>query len=249
MYVIKKTRNDGTVQYVSSFKTSNNGTDIKYHSNPKYAMVFSDKPTAKALIQLAGVAFAATVKIVDFESCFNNADPNSVFAGKRFDELNTGDTTRWAGIEWTVVKKDPESAKVYLMTRFCLGSVQYAKPTYNAKEHYIDNTGSDFRRSNLFTLCKYMHKSLEDEPSFAELVTTQSGFKVGVMTKEMLESIPEKHRSADRSYWTSSDHSSSYVCYVTSTGSLGSGGDLTNYYYPSGTYGFRPYICVNMGGK
>ena len=56
MYVIKKTRNDGTVQYVSSFKTSNNGADIKYHSNPKYAMVFRDMPTAKALIQLAGVA-------------------------------------------------------------------------------------------------------------------------------------------------------------------------------------------------
>ena len=242
MYVIKKTRNDGTVQYVSSFKTSNNGADIKYHSNPKYAMVFRDMPTAKALVQLAGVSFASTVKIVDFESCFNSADSNTMFAGKRFDELSVGDITHWAGIEWKVVKKDPESAKVYLMTRSCLGSVQYAKPTYNAKEHCVDNTGADFRRSNLFTLCKYMHKSLEAERGFDKLVTTQSGFKAGVMTKEMLESIPVIHRSADRCYWTSSADLVDGVWFVGSNGSL--------YYIGlSYTYGFRPYICVNMGGK
>ena len=29
MYVIKKTRNDGTVQYVSSIKISTNGANIK----------------------------------------------------------------------------------------------------------------------------------------------------------------------------------------------------------------------------
>lgn len=243
MYVIKKTRNDGTVQYVSSFKITNNGADIKYHSNPKYAMVFRDMMTAKALFQLAGVAFAATVKIVDFESCFNAADSNALFAGKRFDELNIDDITRWAGIEWKVVKKDPESAKMYLMTRFCLGGVQYAKPTYNAKEHRVDNTGPDFRRSNLFTLCKYMHKSLEAESGFDKLITTQSGFKVGVMTKEMLESIPVIHRSADCSYWTSTAHSSSHAWFVYALGTI----DSTN--YPSDTRGFRPYICVNMGGK
>ena len=244
MYVIKKTRTDGTVQYVASFKTSTNGIDVKYHSNPKYAMVFSDMATAKALIQLAGVAFAATVKIVDFESCFNAADSNATFAGKRFDELNPGDITRWAGIEWKVVKKDPESAKVYLMTRFCLGSVQYAKPTYNAKYHCVDNTGSDFRRSNLFTLCKYMHKSLEAEQDFAKLVTTQSGFKVGVMTKEMLENIQVIHRSADRSYWTSTTTLSSIVWYVYDNGNI-----LNGNYNPNNVRGFRPYICVNMGGK
>lgn len=243
MYVIKKTRNDGTVQYVSSFKTSNNGADIKYHSNPKYAMVFRDMPTAKALIQLAGVTFADAIKIVDFESCFNSADSNTMFAGKRFDELSVGDITHWAGIEWKVVKKDPESAKVYLMTRFCIGSVQYTKPTYNAKEHCVDNTGADFRRSNLFTLCKYMHKSLEAERGFSDLVTTQSGFKVGVMTKEMLESIPAEHRPADYSYWTSTADSSSFVWIVNGGGRLG------NYSGPSVTYGFRPYICVNMRGK
>ena len=243
MYVIKKTRNDGTVQYVSSFKTSNNGADIKYHSNPKYAMVFRDMPTAKALIQLADVAFAATIKIVDFESCFNSADSNTMFAGKRFAELSVGDITSWAGIEWKVVKKDPESAKVYLMTRFCLGSVQYTKPTYNAKEHRVDNTGADFKRSNLFTLCKYMHKSLESEPDFDKLVTTQSGFKVGVMTKEMLESIPVIHRSADHSYWTPSSNSSGFVWYVDDVG------NVYNYGNPNRTRGFRPYICVNMGGK
>ena len=239
MYVIKKTRNDGTVQYVSSFKTSNNGTDIKYHSNPKYAMVFSD-----ALVQLAGVAFAATTKIVDFESCFNSADSNTMFAGKRFDELSVGDIAPWAGIEWKVVKKDPESAKVYLMTRFCLGSAQYAKPTYNAKEHCVDNTGADFKRSNLFTLCKYMHKSLEAERGFDKLVATQSGYKVGVMTKEILESIPVIHRSADRSYWTSLANSSGCVWYVYANGDI-----LNGNYNPSNTRGFRPYICVNMGGK
>lgn len=243
MYVIKKTRTDGTAQYVSSFKTSNNGVYIKYHSNPKYAMMFSDMMKAKALLQLAGVAFAATVKIVDFESCFNSVDSNAVFAGKRFDELNIGDITRWAGIEWKVVKKDPESAKVHLMTRFCLGGVQYAKPTYNAKERCVDNTGSDFRRSNLFMLCKYMHKSLEAESGFDKLITTQSGFKVGVMTKEMLESIPGNHRSADRSYWTSTADSLGYVWFVYALGSS----DSTN--YQSDTRGFRPYICVNMGGK
>ena len=243
MYVIKKTRNDGSVQYVSSFKSSNNCAVIKYHSNPKYAMVFRDMPTAKALIQLAGVAFADAIKIVDFESCFNSADSNTRFAGKRFDELSVGDITHWAGIEWKVVKKDPESAKVYLMTRFCIGGVQYAKPTYNAKEHCVDNTGADFRRSNLFTLCKYMHKSLEAERGFAELVTTQSGFKVGIMTKEMLESIPAIHRSADRSYWTSLANTLGYVWYVNGDGSL------LNYGNPGNARGFRPYICVNMGGK
>ena len=242
MYVIKKTRTDGTVQYVASFKTSTNGIDVKYHSNPKYAMVFSDMATAKALIQLAGVAFASTIKIVDFESCFNAADSNAVFAGKRFDELNTGSITRWAGIEWKVVKKDPESAKVYLMTRFCLGNIQYAKPTYNAKEHCLDDTGSDFIRSNLFALCKYMHKSLEAEQDFAKLVTTQSGFNVGVMTKEMLESIPAIHRSTDSSYWTSTASQSGFVWRVDDDNGL-------DYGNPSNPRGFRPYICVYMGGK
>ena len=242
MYVIKKTRTDGTVQYVASLKISTNGVDAKYHSNPKHAIVFNDMMTAKYLIRHAGVAFASTVKLVDFESCFNAADSNAVFAGKRFDELNIGDITRWAGIKWKVVKKDSESAKMYLMTRFCLGSVQYAKPTYNAKDHCVDNTGSDFRRSNLFTLCKYMHKSLEAEQDFAKLVTTQSGFKVGVMTKEMLESIRVIHRSADSSYWTSTAYSSSNVWRVNVVGDF-------NYDNPGCTRGFRPYICVNMGGK
>lgn len=243
MYVIEKTRTDGTVQYVASFKTSTNGTDVKYHSDPKHAIVFHDMMTAKALIRHAGAAFASTVKIVDFTSCFNGIESNVVFAGKRFDELNIGDITRWAGIEWKVVKKDLKSAKVYLMTRFCLGSVRYAKPTYNAKEHCVDTTGTDFRRSNLFTLCKYMHKSLESEPDFDNLVTTQSGFKVGVMTKEMLVNIPAIHRSADLHYWTSSTSSSMYVWYARGNGYLYSDG------YPSDAFGFRPYICVNMGGK
>lgn len=243
MYVIKKTRNDGTVQYVSSIKISTNGANIKYHSNPRCVMVFSDMMTAKALVQLAGVAFASTIKIVDFESCFNATNSNVEFAGKRFDDLDIGDITRWAGIEWKVVKKNLESANVYLMTRFCLGSVQYAKPTYNDKEHCVDSTGTDFRRSNLFTLCKYMHKSLEAESGFDKLVTTQSGVKVGVMTKEMLGSIPTEHRSTDHSYWTSTASSSRYVWYVRGNGYLYSDGG------PSDAYGFRPYICVNMGGK
>lgn len=245
MYVIKKTRNDGTVQYVSSIKISTNGANIKYHSNPRCVMVFSDMMTAKALVQLAGVAFASTIKIVDFESCFNATNSNVEFAGKRFDELSVGDIMRWANIVWEVVKKDTESAKVYFMTRFCLGDTPYTKPTYNAKSHYVDNTGTDFRRSNLFTLCKYMHKSLESEPEFNRLVRTQSGFNVGVMTKEMLESIPEEPRSANYAYWTSTANPSSdvdEVWFVASGGSL-------NTYDADEELGFRPYICVNMGGK
>ena len=245
MYVIKKTRNDGTVQYVSSIKISTNGANIKYHSNPRCVMVFSDMMTAKALVKLAGVAFASTIKIVDFESCFNATNSNVEFAGKRFDELSVGDIMRWANMVWEVVKKDQESAKVYFMTRFCLGDTPYTKPTYNAKSHYVDSTGTDFRRSNLFTLCKYMHKSLESEPEFNRLVRTQSGFNVGVMTKEMLESIPEEPRSANYAYWTSTANPSSdvdEVWFVASGGSL-------NTYDADEELGFRPYICVNMGGK
>ena len=88
-----------------------------------------------------------------------------------------------------------------------------------------------------------MHKSLEAEQDFAKLVTTQSGFKVGVMTKEMLESIRVIHRSADSSYWTSTANSSSNVWYVDYDGNFDYG------YSPGCTRGFRPYICVNMGGK
>lgn len=242
MYVIKKMRQDGAVQYVASFKTSNNGTDIKYHSNPRYAMVFSDMPSARALIQLAGVAFGACIEIVDFESCFTVADSNALFAGKRFDELHVGEITRWGGINWKTVKKDPESAKVYLMTRFCLGTTPYAKPTYNAKEHYVDDTGDNFRRSNLFTLCKYMHKSLEGVPGFGELITTQSGFSVGVMTKELLETIPMDVREADIMYWTSSPEANGAVYHIDDTGEF----DVEN---PIVVYGFRPYICVNMKGE
>nr|DAQ98942.1 MAG TPA: hypothetical protein [Caudoviricetes sp.] len=245
MYVIKKTRNDGTVQYVSSIKISTNGANIKYHSNPRCVMVFSDMMTAKALVQLAGVAFASTIKIVDFESCFNATNSNVEFAGKRFDELSVGDIMRWANIVWEVVKKDQESAKVYFMTRFCLGDTPYTKPTYNAKSHYVDNTGTDFRRSNLFTLCKYMHKSLESEPEFNRLVRTQSGFNVGVMTKEMLESIPKEPRSANYAYWTSTANSSSDVDEVWFVAS----GGILNTYDADEVLGFRPYICVNMGGK
>lgn len=245
MYVIKKVRPDGTIQYVASFKISNNGADIKYHSNPRYAMVFSDIPSAKALIQLAGIAFAAgaaVVDIVDFESCFTAADSNALFAGNRFDELFVDDIVFWGDTEWKVVKKDPESAKVYLMTRFCRGNTPYAKPTYNAKSHYVDDTGNNFRRSNLFTLCKYMHKSLEGVPGFGKLITTQSGFSVGVMTKELLETIPMNIREADIAYWTSSPEANGGVYHIDSIGEI----DVD---VPIVVYGFRPYICVNMGGE
>ena len=243
MYVIKKTGIDDTVQYVSSIKLSNNRPDIKYQSNPSDAMLLTDIPAAKALAQLAGAAFASTIKIVDFESCLNAADSNVVFAGKQFDEFSVGDIIHWAEIDWKVVKKDPERANVYCMTKSCLGTTPYAKPTYNAKEHCVDTTGTDFRRSNLFTLCKYMHKLLEAEPDFDKLITTQSGFKVGVMTKEMLESTPTDHRSTDYSYWTSSAFSLSDMWVVYGNGYFYSNG------YPSAPHGFRPYICVKMSDK
>jgi len=240
MYVIKKMRPDGTVQYVASFKTSNNGTDIKYHSNPRYAMVFSDMPSAKALIQLAGIAFAASVDIVDHESCFNTVSQGATFAGYHYDELDLGKGIYLDQL-WTVVKRSRKDAKVYLMTQSCIGETQYSKPTYNAKTHCVDNTGTDFKRSNLYTLCKYMDKSLENIRDYNKLVTTQSGFKVGVMTKEMLEDVNGLWREASSSYWTSSEYANG-IWYVNSSGRL----DSVN---TDEIYGFRPYICVNMGGE
>lgn len=242
MYVIKKNRNDGTVQYVASFKISSNGADIKYHSNPRYSMVFSDMPSAKALVQLAGVAFAATIEIVDFESCLAATNTNVTFAGLYYDDMTPGKLVTWGDINWKVVKCVPEDTKVYLMTQTHIGYAPYAKPTYNAKRHYVDHTGDNFKRSNLFTLCKYMSKSLEGEPDFDKLVETSYGLKVGVMTKEMILSIDKKYTKLSVAYWTSSAHASNCVLFVDSDGGLyGSS--------PSFSNGFRPYICVNMADK
>lgn len=244
MYVIKKTGIDGTVQYVSSIKLSNNRPDIKYQSNPSDAMPLTDIPSAKALVQLAGAAFASTIEIVDFETCLTAAQANMTFAGMRYADMEPGTVVTWGGIDWLVVKRTPKDAKVYLMTETHIGSTPYAKSTYNAKHHCVDNTGVDFKYSNLFSLCKYMNKSLIGEPDFDKLVTTPYGLKVGVMTREMLSTIDGQYVYNDGvPYWTSTAGSPIYVYIVYADGGLNCGS------LPGNTYGFRPYICVKMSDK
>ena len=142
---------------------------------------------------------------------------------------NVGGTLSWAGKTWIVVHKVTGIAFLGLNT--VEGIVKFSIGNIN---NYLGSTLYD----------KALDYAVQLKLYACDYVLDYMGGKVFVASYEQLSGdfsyfTDNSKRSLGAKYWTSSAFSDNWVWNVNNDGSF-----TSNYYYPTGTLGFRPFVAL-----